>query len=287
MAMSSRVITKTARRGLEAAVIYFLLTCGALIAITPLFWAISTSLKVAGKEFSIPIDLIPRPVTFESYVELFSNPIINFGRIFLNSVIVSVPTSLGVIFISSLAGFSFAKLYFKGRDTIFVILLGTMMIPMAVTLIPRYILMKILGWLNTFWPLIVPTVMTSVYGTFLMRQFYNAVPNDLLDSARVEGCSPFYMYAMIAVPLAKPALMTLFLITFMASWNNLFIALVYLQRPIMFTLQLGLSYLNSEYAVEWRMLMAGTVVTTLPVILVFLALQRYYVQGITLSGLKG
>ena len=287
MAMSSRVITKTVRRGIEAAVIYFLLTCGALIAITPLFWAISTSLKVAGKEFAIPIDLLPRPVTFESYVELFSNPIINFGRIFLNSVIVSVPTSLGVIFISSLGGFSFAKLYFKGRDTIFVILLGTMMIPMAVTLIPRYILMKILGWLNTFWPLIVPTVMTSVYGTFLMRQFYNAVPNDLLDSARVEGCSPFYMYAMIAVPLAKPALMTLFLITFMASWNNLFIALVYLQRPIMFTLQLGLSYLNSEYGVEWRMLMAGTVVTTLPVILVFLALQRYYVQGITLSGLKG
>jgi multiple sugar transport system permease protein len=287
VATSSRVITKTARRGLEAAVIYFLLTCGALVAITPLFWAISTSLKVAGKEFSIPIDLIPRPVTFESYVELFSNPIINFDRIFLNSVIVSVPTSLGVIFISSLGGFSFAKLYFKGRDTIFVILLGTMMIPMAVTLIPRYILMKILGWLNTFWPLIIPTVMTSVYGTFLMRQFYNAVPNDLLDSARVEGCSPFYMYAMIAVPLAKPALMTLFLITFMASWNNLFIALVYLQRPIMFTLQLGLSYLNSEYDIEWRMLMAGTVVTTLPVILVFLALQRYYVQGITLSGMKG
>ncbi len=287
MAISSRVITKTAQKAVEAAVIYFFLTCGALIAITPLFWAISTSLKVAGKEFSIPIDLIPRPVTFESYVELFSNPIINFGRIFLNSVIVSVPTSLGVIFVSSLGGFAFAKLYFKGRETIFVILLGTMMIPMAVTLIPRYILMKILGWLNTFWPLIIPTVMTSVYGTFLMRQFYGAVPNDLLDSARVEGCSPFYMYSMIAVPLAKPALMTLFLITFMASWNNLFIALVYLTRPQLFTLQLGLSYLNSEYGIEWRMLMAGTVVTTLPVILIFLALQRYYVQGITLSGLKG
>jgi multiple sugar transport system permease protein len=259
----------------------------ALVAITPLLWAISTSLKVAGKEFSIPVELVPKPITFESYGELFSNPIINFGRIFLNSVVVSIPTSLGVIFISSLAGFSFAKLSFKGRDTIFVILLGTMMIPMAVTLIPRYILMKILGWLNTFWPLIIPTIMTSVYGTFLMRQFFNAVPNDLLDSARVEGCSPFYMYTMIAVPLAKPALMTLFLITFMASWNDLFLALVYLTRPQLFTLQLGLSYLNSEYAVEWRMLMAGTVVTIVPVILIFLALQRYYVQGITLSGLKG
>ena len=274
-------------RVIEIVLIYIALTAGALIAIAPLLWAISTSLKVAGKEFVIPIELLPRPATLNNYRELFAHPIVKFGRGFKNSVIVSVPTTLGVIFVSSLAGFAFAKLKFPGRDAIFMVLLGTMMVPMAVRLIPQYLLMKSLGWLNTYYPLIVPVILTSVYGTFLMRQFMMTLPNDLLDSARVDGIRPFRMYTMLAMPLAKPAMITLAIITFMAAWNNFFLAIVYLTRPRMFVLQQSLAYMNSEYGVEWRLLMAGTIVAVIPVILLFLALQKYYVQGITMSGLKG
>jgi ABC-type glycerol-3-phosphate transport system permease component len=275
------------RRAIEIAFIYLVLTAGAIMSITPLLWAISTSLKTAGKEFVIPIELIPRPATLDNYRELFSHPIVKFGRAFRNTFIVSVPTTLGVIFVSSLAGFAFAKLKFPGRDAIFMVLLGTMMIPMAVRLIPQYLLMKAIGWLNTYYPLIIPVIMTSVFGTFLMRQFMMTLPNDLLDSARVDGIRPFRMYTLLALPLAKPALITLSILTFMTSWNNFFLAIVYLTRPRMFVLQQSLAYMNSEYGVEWRLLMAGTVVAVLPVIGLFLALQKYYVQGITMSGLKG
>lgn len=275
------------RRVIEVALIYIILTAGATASVMPLLWAVSTSLKIAGKEFVIPIELMPRPATLDNYRELFSHPIVKFGRAFKNTVVVSVPTTLGVIFVSSLAGFAFAKLKFPGRDTIFMVLLGTMMIPMAVRLIPQYLLMKSLGWLNTYYPLIIPVIMTSVFGTFLMRQFMMTLPNDLLDSARVDGIRPFRMYTLLALPLAKPALITLSILTFMASWNNFFLAIVYLTRPRMFVLQQSLAYMNSEYGVEWRLLMAGTVVAVVPVIILFLTLQKYYVQGITMSGLKG
>ncbi|MGQ9631595.1 MAG: carbohydrate ABC transporter permease [bacterium] len=271
----------------ESSLVYAILTLWAVVALTPFFWALSTSFKIPGKEFSMPIELLPRPFTLDNYRELFSNPILDFARIFANTLKVAIPTTLGVLLVCSLAGFAFAKLYFPGRDIIFMLLLGTMMIPMAVTLIPRYLLMKTLGWLNTFYPLIVPTILTDIYGTFLMRQFFISLPSELLDSARVDGCSPFYMYLLIALPLAKPALVTLLIITFMGSWNNFFGPLVYLTKPRLFTIQLGLSYLNSEYGVEWRLLMAGTVITIMPVIFIFLLLQRYYVQGIALSGIKG
>ncbi len=272
---------------LDSTFSYVILIIGATIALTPFIWAISTSFKVPGKEFSIPIEIIPKPFTLENYIELFNNPILNFKLVFLNTVKIALPTTLGVLFVCSLAGFSFAKLKFPGRDYIFVLLLGTMMIPQSVTLIPQYLLMRSIGWLNTFLPLIIPVMLTNIYGSFLMRQFFLSLPDELLDSARVDGCDPFSMYFKIALPLAKPALITLLIITFMGSWNNFFGPLVYLTRPRLFTIQLALSYLNSEAGIEWSLLMAGTVVSILPVLILFLALQRYYVQGVTLSGLKG
>jgi multiple sugar transport system permease protein len=278
---------KSIEQIIDATITYVILIFSALIALTPFIWALSTSFKLPGKEFSIPIEIIPRPFTLDNYMELFNNPILNFKLVFLNTLKVTIPTTAGVLFICSLAGFSFAKLKFPGRDYIFVLLLGTMMIPHSVTLIPQYLLMRSLGWLNTFYPLIIPTILTNIYGSFLMRQFYLSVPDELLDSARVDGCSPFTMYFKIALPLSKPALMTLLIITFMGSWNNFFGPLVYLTRPRLFTIQLALSYLNSEAGIEWGLLMAGTVISILPVLLLFLALQRYYVQGVALSGLKG
>lgn len=283
MATSRRNIRKIA----ETLVAYVLLCMGSLVALIPLLWALSTSFKIPGKEFAIPIEWIPDPPTLGNYIELFTNPIIDFVRIFLNTAIVAIPTTLGCLVVCSLAGFALAKLDFPGRDTVFLLLLSTMMIPMTVTLIPRYLLMKTIGWLNTFWPLIIPTMLTNVYGTFLMRQFFLALPNELLESARVDGCTPFGMYYSIGLPLAKPALMSLLIITFMGSWNNFFGPLVYLTKPKLFTIQLGLSYLSSEYGIEWRLLMAGSVVTILPILILFLLLQRYYVQGISLTGLKG
>jgi multiple sugar transport system permease protein len=278
---------KSIEQIIDATITYVILIFSALIALTPFIWALSTSFKLPGKEFSIPIEIIPRPFTLDNYMELFNNPILNFKLVFLNTLKVTIPTTVGVLFICSLAGFSFAKLKFPGRDYIFVLLLGTMMMPSSVTLIPQYLLMRSLRWLNTFYPLIIPTILTNIYGSFLMRQFYLSVPDELLDSARVDGCSPFTMYFKIALPLSKPALMTLLIITFMGSWNNFFGPLVYLTRPRLFTIQLALSYLNSEAGIEWGLLMAGTVISILPVLLLFLALQRYYVQGVALSGLKG
>jgi multiple sugar transport system permease protein len=278
---------KSIEQIMDATITYVILIFSALIALAPFIWALSTSFKLPGKEFSIPIEIIPRPFTLDNYMELFNNPILNFKLVFLNTLKVTIPTTVGVLFICSLAGFSFAKLKFPGRDYIFVLLLGTMMIPHSVTLIPQYLLMRSLRWLNTFYPLIIPTILTNIYGSFLMRQFYLSVPDELLDSARVDGCSPFTMYFKIALPLSKPALMTLLIITFMGSWNNFFGPLVYLTRPRLFTIQLALSYLNSEAGIEWGLLMAGTVISILPVLLLFLALQRYYVQGVALSGLKG
>lgn len=278
---------KSAERTVDAIFTYAILCIGALIAITPFIWALSTSFKIPGKEFSIPIEIIPKPFTLENYRELLSNPIINFKLVFLNTLKIVIPTTIGVLFVCSLAGFSFAKLNFPGRDRIFLLLLGTMMIPGTVTLIPQYLLMRSLGWLNTFLSIIIPTVLTNVYGTFLIRQFFLSIPDELLDSARIDGCSPFAMYLKIALPLSKPALMTLLIITFMGSWNNFFGPLVYLTRPRLFTIQLALSYLNSEAGIEWGLLMAGTVLSILPVLVVFLLLQRYYVQGVTFTGLKG
>jgi len=210
----------------------------------------------------------------------------SFANYFLNSWIVAGIGTIVVLFFGSLAGFAFAKYEFPARDIIFMILLTTLMIPGQVTLIPVFLIVKTLGWLNSYPGLIVPGL-ANVFALFLMRQFMQTIPNDLLDAARIDGCSEFRTYGQIILPLAKPIIATLGIFVFMGYWNDLFWPLIITSQDKMKTLQLGLSLLKTGYGTtRWNILMAGTTLGSVPIIIVFLFLQRFFIQGIALTGLK-
>jgi len=266
---------------------HIILGLGSFTMVLPFLWMISTSFKIPGAEYSFPPQWLPIPPTIQNYVDLFSLDFLPFARFFLNSIILTVIITGGCLFFDSLAGFSFAKLRFWKRDIIFLILLSSMMLPIGVMIIPLYILMNFFGWLDTYLPLTLPRIFGGVYGTFLLRQFFLTVPDDLLDSAKIDGCSFFGIYWRIMLPLAKPALITLAVIASLATWNDFLGPLVYLSSLEKYTIQLGLAYLVSEYTVEWRMLMAGSTVALIPILVVYIFLQKYYTRGIVLTGIKG
>lgn len=261
-----------------------LLLSGSVVMLIPFLWMLSTSLKAPGQVFTAPPQWIPRPVVWQNYLEAVS--IMPFGRFFLNSLIQSSGVTVLQLLTSSLAAFAFARLRFRGRDTLFLLYLATLMIPFPVTLIPNFIVIRFLGWVDTFRALILPPSF-SPFSTFLLRQFFLTVPLDLDDAARIDGASSFDIWWRIALPLSTPALATLAIFTFMGQWNDFLWPLVVTNSLEMRTLPVGLSSFQSRYAIQWHLLMAGSTIALLPVLALFVAGQRYFIQGITLTGMGG
>ncbi len=254
----------------------------------PFLWMITTSLKAPGTEFSYPPQILPDQFDLSNYRTLFFN--LPFARYFLNTLFITVVTVAGQLLISSVAAYGFARLNFMGRDTIFVLYLTTMMIPFQVTLIPMYLIIAQLGWVNTYQGLIVPGI-SSAFGIFLLRQAFLNIPRDYQDAARIDGASEWTIFARVFLPLNGPTLTTLGVFAFMGTWTDLIWPLLIARTEQMRTLELGLAYFNARpnafLQPNWPLLMAGSVVVMLPVLIIYIFAQRYFVQGIALSGVKG
>jgi multiple sugar transport system permease protein len=266
--------------------LHAVLLIGGLSCLVPFLWLLSTSLKTAPNVISIPPQFVPAPLIWDNYVHVFT--VAPMLRYILNSVGVVAVIVAGQVLSNSLAAYAFARLEFRGRDALFFAYLGTMMIPGQVTLIPGFILMKYLGWIDTYYALTVPFMLGSAFGTFLLRQSFLTIPVELEHAARIDGCGYLRLYARIAMPLSKPALATFGVFSFLYFWNDFLWPLIVTNSNDHKTLQVGLVTIAQNYfGTDWGALTSGTVVSIVPMVVVFLFAQRYFVQGITLTGLKG
>ena len=263
---------------------YVFLGLGAITMLLPLVWMVSTSLKEPGTVFTFPPQWIPRPIVWRNYVEAWNA--VPFGRFYFNSIFVAVCQTFGVLLTSSLAAFAFSRLQFPGRDKLFFLYLATLMIPGAVTMIPTFIVMRLIRWIDTYKALIIPGIFTA-YGTFLLRQFFMSIPIDLEDAARIDGCNKIGIYRHDILPLAKPAMATLGTFTFIGSWNSFMWPLIMINTMEKKTLPIGLASFRGLYTTDWNLLMAASVIVMAPTVIVFLLNQRFFVEGIKLSGVKG
>lgn len=256
------------------------------LMVLPFAWMLSTSLKAQEYILQTPPQLIPDPLTFESYSQLAER--IDLGRTFFNSIIVAVIGTLGQIVVSAMAGYAFSLLEWRGRNAVFVLYLGTMMIPSVVLVIPQFILIKELGWMNTYAALIVPGLF-SAFGTFLLRQAFLNIPKDFEEAAFVDGANHFTIFWRIIMPLSLPALATLGVFSFMGYWNNYLYPLFVARQEEVMTLPIALASLQAgpRALTEWNMVMAGSVVTVLPILVAYLLAQRWFVSGVISSGIKG
>jgi len=263
--------------------VHVFLIVGLVVTMAPFVWMISTSFNTDQAIFTKVPQWIPKHPTIEQYTKLFSS--INFLQHFKNSVIIAVSITFVSLFFNSLAGYAFAKYRFPGKEKLFTLLLATMMIPGQVTMLPVFLILKNMGLLNTYLGLIIPAA-GGVFGVFLMKQFMLSIPNELIESARMDGCSEFRIYWQIILPLSKPVLATLGIFTFMGTWNDFLWPLIVMIREEMYTLPVALANLNGQHSTEYALLMAGAVIVIAPIVLLFLLAQKYVIQGIATSGLK-
>ncbi len=275
---------RQARRIILRTLVYVVMSLGAVIALLPFLWMVSTSLKDVQDVVTLPPQWIPNPPVTHTYPDVWNElPFVNF---FINSTYITLSSVVGQLLVCSLSAYAFARLEFRGRDKLFYLYLATMMIPGQVTLIPAFILMGWLHWIDTAWALIVPGL-GSAFGIFLLRQFFLTIPRELEDAAKIDGYGLFGIYWRIILPLSKPALATLAVFTFLGSWNDFLWPFVVINTPENMTLPVGLSFLQQNYTTQWPQLMAGSTMSLIPVVIVFLLAQRYFVEGITMTGLKG
>jgi len=261
-----------------------ILISGAVMMVLPFIWMLSTSFKEPGKTFVYPPELIPDPFTLENYPNMWNA--LPFGQFFFNSVKISTLNTIGQLITCSMAAFAFSVLLFRGRDLLFLLLVATLMIPYQVTLIPTFILFSKVGWVGTHLPLWVPAFWGGAFGTFLLRQFYLTIPIDLAESARMDGASIWQIYRHIYIPLSGPPMAALAIFTFMWTWNDLLNPLIYVNELDQLTLTIGLSFFQNQYGGKWTLMMAGAVVSILPIIIIFFFAQKYFIQGIATTGVK-
>ncbi len=278
---------RAVRAAVRAGVVYAICLLVAFTTVFPFLWMLSTSFKEPTEAVVLPPQWIPNPFTLENYQSLFTSPILPFPLFFLNSVKITVLVVLGRLFICSLGAYGFARLSFPGRDVAFAVLIASLMVPDMIAIIPLYVAYAAIGWIDTHWPLIIPPIVANTFGTFLLRQFFLAIPKEFEEAALIDGASHWDIYWRIMLPLAKPALATLGIFTFMGTWNDFFHPLIYLNDTRNFTLPLGLAFFQGEFSTEYTRLMAGVMLAVLPILAVYAAAQQYFTQGITLSGIKG
>ena len=275
---------RVGKEALRQLPIHLILIPGLALVMIPLAWTLSTSLSDLGDVFQWPIQWIPDPVRWNNYVEAMK--LQPFGLYFLNTAFITVVSVLGQLLSSSLVAFSFARLRWRGRDTLFIVVLATMMLPGQVTIIPQFIIYSRLDWINTFLPLIVPAYFGHPFFIFLLRQFFMTIPLELDDAARIDGASVFQIYRLVLLPLSKPALAAVAIFQFQYSWNMFFEPLIYLHSSSKWVLALGLRNFIGQYIQWWNLMMAASVVVMLPVIVLFFVGQRYFIQGVVFTGLK-
>ncbi len=276
---------KTRRWFWDRGIYYILLTAIGVLFALPFVWLISTSLKVDSQLFVMPPIWIPNPIKWSNYRDALNY--IPFWLYLKNTLIITVPSTIGMLFSSSLVAYGFSRVQWPGREAVFMLVLATMMLPYQVTMIPLFIVFRNLGWIGSFKPLIIPSFFGGPFYIFLLRQFYLTLPMELSDAAKIDGCSEFGIYAKIILPLSKPALSTVALFSIMAYWNDFLAPLIYLEDDTKYTLALGLQQFQRQFGMEWAMLMATSVVVTLPIIVLFFLTQKTFVQGIALTGMKG
>ena len=270
-------------RELERAAIYALLVLGLVLTLAPLLWMLSASLMPAGEANVYPPRLLPSRVTFEHYTALFTR--LHLARYFLNSLFIASAITAISLLINSMAGYAFAKLRFRGSERIFRLLLSALVIPAQVAMLPLFLMLKQIGLINSWWGVIVPG-MASIFGIFLIRQYALSIPDSLLEAARIDGAGEFKIYRLVVLPICKPILVTLAIFTFMGAWNDFMWPLVVLTDERMYTLPVALANLLGEHVQDTELMMAGSVLTILPVLLLFVFVQRAYIEGITAGSLK-
>jgi multiple sugar transport system permease protein len=265
-------------------ILYLILIIGALLTLTPFIWMLSASFMADGHASVFPPRFWPDRFTLEQYSNLFTR--LNVTVNFINSLSLATIVTLISLFFNSMAGYAFAKYRFKGKDRLFKILLSSMIIPAQVTMLPLFIMLKYMGVLNTYMAIIIPG-MANIFGIFLIRQYVLSIPDSLIEAARIDGASEFQIYLIVILPLAKPILITLAIFTFLGTWNDFLWPLIALTDNSMFTLPVALANLMGEHTKDPELMMAGSVLTILPVIILFLALQKYYIRGIMAGSVKG
>lgn len=267
------------RFGVYAALLFF-----SALFVVPFAWMVLSSLKTSQEIFLIPPTLFPNPPQWHNYVDAVQ--FIPFLRYFANTLIVCVGSMLGAVFSASLVAYSFGILRWRGRNTLFKVLLATMLLPPQVTMVPVFVIFRYLGMIDTFWPLILPSFLGIPFFIFLMRQFYLGIPYDLVEAARIDGCSEWQIFSRVIVPLSGPAMATVGLFAFIWAWTDFMNPLIYLQDQSHFTLSLGLQQFQESHNAQWALLMAASTLITLPIIALFFFLQRFFIEGIATTGLK-
>lgn len=266
--------------------VWIILVLGAIAMALPFVWLVSSSLKLENEIFQVPPKWIPNPPQFQNYVDALTYK--PFNIYLMNTLIIVSLNMLAIIGTASLCAYGFARIKFPGRDFWFGIVLATMMVPYFVLMIPQFVIFSRMGWIDTFLPLTVPFFFGGgAFNIFLLRQFFRTLPNELSDAARIDGCNELGIYWRIIMPLAKPALATVAIFTFLAGWNDFIGPLLYLSSPDNFTVSIGLATFRSVMRTRWDLLMAASTAMILPVVLLFFFAQRYFIQGIVMSGIKG
>jgi multiple sugar transport system permease protein len=274
------------RKQLGRLFVWIVLLIGAVVMVMPLLWMVSSSLKLEHRVFEFPPRLIPEPVRFANYVDAMTYK--PFHIYLRNTVFLVVMNEIAVLLTASLCAYGFARINFAGRNFWFSILLGVMMLPGIVLIVPNFVIFSRLKWIDTFLPLIVPPFFGGgAFNIFLLRQFFRTIPEELADAARIDGCSEFGIYARVMMPLAKPALTTVAIFTFIGTWNNFLGPLLYFNSQENYTVSIGLAMFRSVMRTRWDLLMAASATMTIPMIIIFFLAQRYFVQGVVLTGLKG
>jgi multiple sugar transport system permease protein len=262
---------------------YAVLIAGSVVMLLPFLWMISTSVKTYAEALAMPPIWIPERLMWSNFAEGWA--MAPFARFFINSVVIAVATAAGGVVVSALAAYAFAKMNFVGKNVVFMTLMGTMMIPGIVLLVPNFLTIVLFGWIDTFHALIVPWL-ASVFAIFLLRQFFMSIPNELWDSAQIDGCTRFKFLWRFIVPLSKPALFTVFLLRFIASWNSFLWVLIVTNREDMRTVPVGLALFAQEAGADYQLMMAMATVALIPILLLFVACQRQFIEGVARTGIK-
>ncbi|SFV38674.1 multiple sugar transport system permease protein [Devosia crocina] len=269
--------------------LYLALGAYGVVTLMPFFWMLITSFKIPADIFRLPPTFYPSKLfsddPFGNYSEVLGNR--NFFGYFLNSLFVSTLAATGQVITCALAGYAFARMELPGKNVIFAAILATAFVPTEVTIIPEFLIMRGLGWIDTYLPLIVPSFLVGSFGTFMLREYFASLPADYGEAARVDGARPFRIFLTIYLPLARPALVSIFVIAFINNWDELLRPLLYLNTPSMHTVPIGLMSFVSEFEADWTLLMAGSVISTLPLVLIYVLCQRYVLQGFAGGGVKG
>ncbi len=281
----TRQLTAGNARLIEKTLGYITLIAVAALLVLPLYWMLATSLKSPEQTFAIPPEWVPNPMQWGNFTKVFEE--VPFGRFIINTFSLVGFNIIGQLFSVTLVAYGFARLRFPGRSVLFLLMLSTLMIPYHVTLVPRFILFSKLGWINTYLPLIIPAFTGSSFLIFLVRQYMTSIPFDLDEAAYIDGANWFDVFWRIILPLSRPALVLVVVFTFVGVWNDFLQPLIYLNDPNLFTVSLGLSFFQGARETNWNLLMAGSLLATIPPLLLFFFAQRQLIGGISIEGLKG